>query len=142
MLATGKPISHDSGMTLMEVLVVMAISVLISTIAFPRMERLITSAQFRHSSTLLAAHLRMAQARAWLQNKPIAVAISPDGQGYAWSGGKALAIPENATLRSNTAEPLIFFPDSSARAAEWTLSDKTHSRVFSIAAATGAVVMK
>jgi prepilin-type N-terminal cleavage/methylation domain-containing protein len=140
MLATGR--SADSGMTLMEVLVVVAISVLISTIAFPRLERLITSVQFRQSSTLLAAHLRMAQARAWLQQIPIAVAISPDGRSYAWTGGQAQTLPENVTLRSSKAEPVVFFPDSSTQAAEWTLTQKRQSRTFTIAAATGAVTLK
>lgn len=129
-------------MTLMEVLVVMAISVLISTIAFPRLEQLIATLQFRQSSSLLAAHLRMAQARAWLQNKPIAVVISPDGKSYAWSGGRAQMLAENITVQSNTTDTLIFFPDGSTRAADWTLTDKKRSRRFSVAAATGTVVMK
>lgn len=142
MSATGNKLPADSGMTLMEVLVVMAISVLISTIAFPRMERLVAALQFRQSSTLLAAHLRMAQARAWLQNKPIAVAISSDGKNYAWSGGRAQALAKNITVQSNTTKALIFFPDGSAQAADWTLTDKKRSQRFSVVAATGAVVMK
>ncbi len=142
MLATGNKSTADSGMTLMEMLVVMAISVLISTLAFPRLERLVTTLQFRQSSTLLAAHLRMAQARAWLQNKPIAVAISSDGKSYAWSGGRAQMLAENITIQSNTADVLVFFPDGSARAVEWTLSDKKRSRLFTVAAANGAVVVK
>jgi type II secretion system protein H len=142
MSATGNKPPADSGMTLMEVLVVMAISLLISTLAFPRLEQLVKTLQFRQSSTLLAAHLRMAQARAWLQNKPIAVVISSDGKSYAWSGGRAQALAENITVQSNTAKALIFFPDGSAQPADWTLTDKKRSRRFSVAAATGTVVMK
>jgi general secretion pathway protein H len=142
MLATGNSAAADSGTTLMEMLVVIAISVLISGIAFPRLERMITAIEFRQSSTLLAAHLRMAQARALLQHKPVVVDIAADGQSYAWTGGASQKLAADMKVQSRTAEPLIFFPDGSARAAVWTLSNKRRSRSFTIAEATGVVVIK
>jgi prepilin-type N-terminal cleavage/methylation domain-containing protein len=98
MLATGKALS-DSGMTLIETLVVIGITALITSLAFPRIDRLIGS-HARQSQELDAiARIKQTRIRAIQQNMMQEVEINGTRL-YFLANGSAIGGP--ITIESKT----------------------------------------
>jgi general secretion pathway protein H len=107
MSAAGDP---ESGVTLLEALVVIAIVALIAGLIAPNMRTSLDVLSLRQSAAVLQADLRVAHATAMRTGTPVTVKALPDGRGYDWIGGTK-HLPEDMTL--NMSGPVSFMPDGS-----------------------------
>jgi Tfp pilus assembly protein FimT len=85
MSATGdshRRASGEAGTTLIEALVVVAITGLVSMIAFPRMQQVVLAMSQHETISAVAASLREARAEALLRGGPTAFVISGGGREY------------------------------------------------------------
>lgn len=105
MSATGS--TRDSGMTLLEVLVAVAILSLISALSFPALEHQRQALVVRRTALLLAADLSRTRSTAIRSMSERAVTVLPGGHAYA-AGDSVRPVPVGIVLKGET---LRFFPD-------------------------------
>jgi general secretion pathway protein H len=144
MSATGR--ERDSGTTLIEALVVVAISALVGLIGFPRLQQgLLTLAQ-RQAVASVAESLRRTRAVAYLTDRPAALVVATDGLGWAASDGSAQRLPPGVSLvaqdrSGHSGDSIAFFGDgSSTGGAVWVSAGHRSIPVF-VAPLTGAVAV-
>lgn len=121
-------------MTLLEALVVVAITALLSAISFPMFHAQGESARLRSGSHALVADLRRARAAAIHLDRP--VTLTPAFDGWRWDGGEEHI---DAPLRLTGAQPVTFYPDGSATAADLVLAGSERSAHVAVDSATGHV---
>ncbi len=119
-------------MTLLEALVVIAITALISAIAFPKLHNFGDTARLRSESAALVADLHRARAAAIHLDRPITLTARADG--WRWDGGEEHLAPP---LRLTMPEPITFYPDGSASGGDATLASPGRSARVSIDRVTG-----
>jgi len=110
---------NDSGTTLIETLVVVAITTLVSLIALPQMRQGLLTLSQRQAVAVVTARLRLARAQALRQDAPVAFTVAPGGGAYGVLGGVAtptppgvtVSIPQGAAARSGR---IVFYGDGSA----------------------------
>jgi prepilin-type N-terminal cleavage/methylation domain-containing protein len=100
----------DSGFTLLELLVVMAIIGLLSGLAAVVMPQRLSGAQAMRLQGELIVWLKEQQQRSVGRNQPVTVTAT---QGYLQAGEDLWQAPSNSTVQISTAA-LIFYPDGSA----------------------------
>ncbi len=79
---SGRMAGRESGMTLLELLVAMAIMTLISALAFPELDRMRDAIQLRRTVLLLASDLRRARAAAIGTGAVTAVTVASHSHSY------------------------------------------------------------
>jgi len=97
----------ESGMTLLEVLVAVAVLSLISALSFPVLEHQRQALLIRRTALLLTADLGQARAAAMSSAFEAAVTVLPGGHAYA-VGGRVRHAPDGVVFSGET---LRFFPD-------------------------------
>ncbi len=116
------PFASQAGTTLIEALVVVAITTMVALIGFPRMQQgLLTLAQ-RQTVSVVAARLRQARAEALRRDMPVVFAIAPDGRAYGASDGGLAQAPVGVSLTtpSGPGGRILFHGDgSSSGGAVW-----------------------
>ncbi len=116
------PFASQAGTTLIEALVVVAITTMVALIGFPRMQQgLLTLAQ-RQTVSVVAARLRQARAEALRRDTPVVFAIAPDGRAYRASNGGLVQTPDGVSLTtpSGPGGRILFHGDgSSSGGAVW-----------------------
>jgi type II secretory pathway pseudopilin PulG len=110
---------EESGTTLIETLVVVAITTLVSLIALPQLRQSLLILSQRQAVAVVAARLRLARAQALREDAPIAFAVAPRGDGYGVIGGATTPTPPGVTvsiLRGTSAPGgrIVFYGDGSA----------------------------
>ena len=137
MSATGRP--ADAGTTLIEALVVVAITGLVALIGFPTIRAgLLTLAQ-RQTVAIVAARLRQVRADALRSDRPVAFAVSPDGQHFGASGSPSASTPPGVALASANGAGIAFFGDGSSTGGSILVLAGGHRLSVTVSPATGAV---
>jgi Tfp pilus assembly protein FimT len=111
--------------TLLEALVVVALTVLVGGIAFPAIDHLNRGLAFESARATLVADLKATRAAAMRAGRPAALEIAGDGSGYAWAGG---AVRLDGGIRLGADHRVAFAPDGSAEPAVMTLSRAAERR--------------
>ena len=126
-------------MTLLEALVVVAITAMIALIGYPALHTGDTARALRSGSDALVADLHRAHAAAIHLDRPVALAVDTDGGGWRWLGGAErldhglrLAAPQGA---------LTFYPDGSASGGTIRLGVPGHAVGIAVDRPSGAVVV-
>lgn len=124
-------------MTLLEALVVVAITAMLAAIGYPALHTGDTARAVRSGSTALVADLHRAHAAAIHLDRPISLAADADGMGWAWlggierlDGGVRIAAPQGA---------ITFYPDGSTSGGTMRLGVPGHIVNIAIDRPTGTV---
>jgi len=129
----------DSGMTLLEALVVVGITALVGALEFPNLERALDVLSLRETASTMTADLRVVRADALRTGQDITFALAPDGRGYGWSEGQARKIPPAVTLQVEPGGTIKFFADGSASGGTLKLTSAGRAIPISVDSATGTV---
>ncbi len=128
----------QAGTTLIEALVVVAITSLVALIGFPRLQQgLLTFAQ-RQTVSVVVARLRQIRAEAMLNDEPMAFAIGRDGRRFGASDGVAARTPPGVELSSSN-RTVAFYGDGSSSGGSIWVSAARHGERVMVAPATGGV---
>lgn len=125
---------HANGFTLIEVLVVLAITALVTGLAFPALQTIAANWRFRAATTTLAARLSGARATAIAGDR--AVDFAAAGEAVVVEGRISRFEP-GMTTRTDPGTGITFFPDGSSTGGEVALSDRHRSAAFIIDQASG-----
>jgi len=109
----------QSGTTLIETLVVVAITALVALIGLPQMQQGLLTLSQRQAVAVAAARLRLARGEALRHDEPVAFGVAPGGAAYGVIGGVATPTPPGVTVRipqgTGTADGrIVFYGDGSA----------------------------
>lgn len=129
----------ESGFTLIEALVVMAVSVLIAGVAFPSIERLIDYFHFRAATTKVNAALERSRAVALRQDVDVRFAVLGGGRSFALSGEAPTALPGSVRLQQASVRPILFFPDGTSTGGTLRLDAGRRHAAFAITPDTGLI---
>jgi general secretion pathway protein H len=127
---------RESGVTLLEALVVIAIVALIAGMIAPNMRTSLDVLSLRQSAAVLQADLRVAHATAMRTGNPVTVKPLPGGHGYDWIGGTK-HLPEDITIAMSG--PVTFMPDGSLVPADIAVTAGKRRVPIAIDATTGAI---
>jgi type II secretory pathway pseudopilin PulG len=137
MSATGRSGRGDAGTTLIEALVVVAITSLVTMIGFPRLQQSLLTLSEHQTTATVAARLREARATAILNDRPIVFAVSANGHLYGWRNAAAATGP--GVYLTAVGGPITFYSDgSSSGGAIWVTAGR-HSNLVGVDAANAAV---
>lgn len=128
---------RDAGTTLVEALVVVAITALAALIAFPALEKIVAQTAFRESTAVVIAELRVAHAAALHRGRPVEFRVSPDGDHFGLNNDLTRGFPEGVTLHAAQGSSVAFYPDGSSSGNEFTLSDGTRETRIHVDPVTG-----
>ena len=129
--------ARERGFTLLEALVVVGVTALIATIAFPRIERGVSSVSVHEADASMVAGLRMARAAAIRNGTPIVFSVADDGHTFGWTGVAPHTTP-GVTL-APAGQSVTFFADGSATPGRFALQSGAHRLIVAVDSATGAV---
>lgn len=131
----------ESGFTLIEMLVVLAIAGLIAGIGFPRLQGMIAAQEWRTGVAAVTALLRAARARAVLSGRKVTVsgAMTPKGVELRTDADAALALPDTVRIAGPAA--VVFYGDGSASGGEIAVVAGQRRGRIAIAPATGLLLI-
>ncbi|MBC7520711.1 MAG: prepilin-type N-terminal cleavage/methylation domain-containing protein [Sandarakinorhabdus sp.] len=130
MSATG-----EGGFTLIEMLVVLAITGLIAGIGFPRLQAMVAAQEWRTGLASATALLRAARAQSIRSGAAAQVSVAADGRRLRIGGGNMIQLP--ASVSAVMAQPVDFFADGSARGGDMLIIGAGHRARVAVAPATG-----
>ena len=119
---TAARLSTQAGTTLIEALVVVAITTMVALIGFPRMQQGFLTLAQRQTVSVVAARLRQARAESLRRDAPIVFSIAVDGRSYGASDGGFVNAPPGVTVTTPTGPGtrIAFYGDgSSSGGAVW-----------------------
>ena len=91
---------------------VVAILMLVSLMAFPRLQQGLLSLSQRQTAASVEERLREARATALINDRPVVFRIADNGRDYGWRGAVATASP--GVRLAATAGPITFAGDGSS----------------------------
>jgi len=137
----------DSGLSLIEMLVVLALLALVATISFPRISRPSASHEVRLVALRLAGELRWARVDAIRHRRSVALGLNVTDRWYQVAGGARVALPPTVDIAavaarsfaSGTSEAsIVFFPDGSATGGRISLTSSGRTTFVVVDWLTGA----
>ncbi|MEI9930343.1 MAG: prepilin-type N-terminal cleavage/methylation domain-containing protein [Rhizomicrobium sp.] len=128
----------SNGFTLLETLVVIAITAMIGAIVAANMERALGALQLQQNVRLLQADLRVARATALRTGKKVDLEATDHGHEYDWIGGSRF-LPAGITL--NMPRPFIVYPDGSVDAPLMVMALGRRSHSLVVDPVTGGVTV-
>ena len=128
----------SKGFTLLETLVVVAITALIASIVAANMERTLGVLQLQQNVRLLQADLRVARATALRTGKKVDLEATNHGREYDWIGGSRF-LPGGITLAMS--RPFVVYPDGSVDAPPIVMSLGRRQHTLTVDPVTGGVVV-
>jgi type II secretory pathway pseudopilin PulG len=138
MSATGDATGDGAaGFTLLETLTALALTALVSVIAFPLLGGALRTAALAEARAQVLGDLRAARGQAIRAGTPVAFQASADGRDYGWSGGPRRSLPALTRLEP-AAAPVAFYPDGSASPGVLVVSAQARRTGVAVAP-TGAV---
>jgi prepilin-type N-terminal cleavage/methylation domain-containing protein len=138
----GRGSLRDAGFTLFELLVALAITALLTGIAFPALQhQLARSAQIEARMTVKLA-LTQAHADAIAQDKPIRVSFSPARRMLQSSSGRPFMILPPQTSLEWPQEGFVFYADGTANGGTGAIQTASQSRRFYVDTATSRIVLE
>ena len=126
-------------MTLLEVLVVVAITAMISAIGWPSMRSAAEGGRFNAAAVAVAADLAAARAASIRSGSPVLVEVAADGLSYAWSGSAVRAVGADARLAPASDAPIAFYPDGSSTGGSIAIAADRRGQRVVVDRVTGAV---
>jgi type II secretory pathway component PulJ len=139
MSATGR--ARDAGLTLIETMVAVAITVLAALIGFPRLQQVLLIYSQRQTVSVVAERLREAHAGALAADRPVAFAVARNGRALAVSGMAPAVTPPGVGLSSPEGRTIIFFGDGSSNGGVVWVTAANRSVPVWVVSATGAVAV-
>lgn len=130
----------ERGATLMEALVVVALTAMAATILFPRLERSFASVSLHESTTMFAADLRTVRSLAMRGGVPVVFGVAEDGHTYGWSGGASRITPLSTSV-APASTAVTFYVDGSSSGGTFTLVAGDRRAAVNVDPATGAVAV-
>lgn len=137
------------GFTLLELLVVLAITTLILTVAVPRFSTGVPGAEIRSAARELVTGLRTARSRAITYNREIAFALDVESRRYTLGdGGPPVDLPADVDVSFVTAQSELlgrtggvirFYPDGGATGGRVTLIRGTNRYRIDVDWLTGKI---
>ena len=132
-----RPWHIDSGFTLLEMLVIVAILSLVTGIIFPSLDRAMRRQDFANSCARLELALRTARAVAIRSDVPVRFKVSADGHGFSY-GAVSERLPDTTKLTGPDRD-IAFFADGSAMGGTIAIADRGLMRRWSVRPSTGAI---
>jgi general secretion pathway protein H len=139
MSAIGSDAGNDAGTTLLELLVVMGLMVLLTTLAFPAIERSLELFEMRQTAGVLEANLRLVRSDAVRSGQSIAFTVASDGKSYGWSEGELRRMPGGIDIRTANGQAIQFYGDGTTSGGEIITSSDGRRIAIDVDDATGAV---
>lgn len=133
------------GFTLIELLVVIAILVML-TAAFPvALDRTLPGRRVAVTAQNLVSAVRDAESQSLLRGQPVKLQMS--GAGLLNGAKVAVAFPKTTTVAlidadGRALEGIVAYPDGSASAARFEVSERKHTRSVVISSHTGRVSLE
>jgi general secretion pathway protein H len=123
---------REQGLTLLEILIVLALMGLMAAIALPMLGNGVSTTQLRTSARQLAAGLRMARSEALAQRREAFLLVDVAGKRFRLDSDPHIhALPEGITLKLFTAQndlvdanvgAIRFFPDGGSNGGRITVA--------------------
>jgi hypothetical protein len=139
MSATGR--ARDAGLTLIETLAAVAITLLAALIGFPRLQQVLLIYSQRQTVSIVAERLREAHAGALAGDRPVAFAIASNGRALGVSGMAPAVTPQGVGLSSPGRRAIVFFGDGSSSGGVVWVTAANRSIPVWVVSATGAVAV-
>lgn len=133
MSAAGNP---ESGVTLLEALVVIAIVAMVAALVAPNIGASLDLLSLRQSASVMQADLRVARATALRTGNPVTVTPLKNGHGYDWIGGTR-HFPD--AIKVSMSSAVSFMADGSMIPANIALASGARRIPLNINSTTGAV---
>jgi general secretion pathway protein H len=129
------------GFTLLELLIVLAISAAIMALAVPRLSGLTALASLNGAARELAAALRTARGLAMAQHRNVAVILDARAQSYRTEGApRTQRVPAGLRLTLDS-DTILFFPDGSSTGGQIRVAAAQRSYVVDVDWLTGRVAI-
>jgi general secretion pathway protein H len=140
MSAIGEPdrLHSQAGTTLIEAMVVMAITVAVGAIIFPDLRQGLAGVAFSQAVAGVRADLRMARAQALRTGAPVEIVVDRGGLGYGWTHGPSRGLVEGLSM-SPQGGVMDFYPDGSASGAALSLTNGRAETHFEVDRNTGVL---
>lgn len=129
MSGTGRPARtprlhrpRQSGFTLIEMLVTLAVAGLIAGIAFPRAQNAMTAMEFRMGANQVVEALRSARAEAIRTGEPVRFAV--EDRAVVIGTGAPIALPASVNIAAGQDKPVTFYPDGTAEPALYRITSR------------------
>ncbi len=129
---------RSSGFTLLETLVVVAITALIAGLVVPNLSRSLQILDLQQTTRLLQADLRVARATAMRTGQKVDLSASNGGHEYDWIGGTRY-LPAGITL--SMSGPLVVYPDGSVKTASITMATRRRAYAIAVDPVNGSVTV-
>ncbi|WP_375287075.1 Tfp pilus assembly protein FimT/FimU [Sphingomonas sp.] len=136
MSAAGRP----SGFTLIEMLVVLAVTALIAGLSFPAIERSLRGQAFESAADATEFGLRQARADAIRSGQPTRFALGPDRRSIVREGGRPIELPAAIAIALPT-QGITFFGDGTATGGTVALTGSGRERRLAVDPGSGAVAL-
>lgn len=130
----------SGGFTLIEALVVLAITGLVTGLLFPRLESLLDEQVFRTSINSVSLAISDQRAAAIRTGKTTEFTILPGGSGYSTGTDMVRSLPQGERLAGNRTK-MRFYADGSSEGGSLTLADRRRAARITVDADTGSMVV-
>lgn len=128
----------DSGFTLLEMLVVLAIAGLIAGLIYPQVATASFALRQRLAREHVASGVEAARAMALRSGAPVALAATDDGTGLLVAGARRIALDPTGQLRVTLRpQSIVFYPDGSTTGGELVLGTGSGAARFAVSATGG-----
>ncbi len=135
-----------SGFTLIEALVVVAMTALLAGLMFPQLQGAISGQEFRTARSQMILGVRSARAGAIRQGAAVRFDIEQGGAGFRVEGRAASPLPASVRLSregggaGRGGDRLAFYPDGTSNGGKLVLAGRDRRESFIIFPTTGLIV--
>jgi Tfp pilus assembly protein FimT len=124
------------GFTLLETLVMVAVSAMIAALVVPNMMSALDTLTLQQTTRLLEADLRVARGTAIRTGQKVDIEATNQGREYDWIGGTRTMPPG---IRVGMSRPLIVYPDGSVQTSNITIASSRRQYAIAVDPVNGAV---
>ena len=130
----------ETGFTLIEALVAVALTGMVAALMFPNLERGLARLSLRMTTATLTAELHAARAAAVRAGAPVSFEVAANGRTYAWTGGPVIEALAPVRLAMIRQDPIHFYADGSTSGGAIAARSGGRTVEVDVDPATGAIV--